>query len=1532
MTGDDAGLARVEARIRSLRVRKTGEASSPHKFLFLLALARLYEEDPLRENRFPLDAALEEAFRAVCQATLPEADATAVLLEYPFYHLASDRIWRLRVTSGMESVFDRYNESPNLRLTRKRLLETVEFGYLAPDLDACLRNEQSRAAICELLQERLAEGQGVEGQRAPTAAPVSSSLFRHEAEALATIRSRVEASTLGSVLPNLELHDPQSNRYFETDLIVVAPFGIYVVELKHWSGLIEVRPNSWLQNGSFYKPDPHKANGFKAKLVRGLYERKLPHFPSLYVESVVVLTNPETTVEGASIPKTDKNNPTFDSIEGLIAYLKQQRRRGEVLTSDQAEMFADYLQTLHTAGPPRDFVFPGYEVVERLYHHEDRAEVIARRTDVRHRRLSRLRIFFPPSIGAEAEKRASQERATATLNAVAKTGEHPNILKVWPVPNESGYIVEGSDWSGTGTLRDVMADRGRLDIDSATSIAVGILRGLDTIHQQGVIHRALSPENILMVGDVPKLTNFDLSYQLEEDRATVILDASKLTRTPYIAPEVYRSGPLAETADLFSLGVILYRMLTGERPFACSTDLEQTDGELGDQPQRRLGDLDEHVAELIGDLIGFEPASRPSQASEVLKRLERQAAATVEPGAINPELTPGARSGLYEIDELVKHGTQAQIYCARGAHAQQVAIKLFNSDVTLEEVVREQKLAAAVHHACIIDVDSYGRWEEGRFYISFEWVSARRLRDEIADGRQPDPDRFGRIAFQLLDALIALHRHSEGGQDRPILHNDIKPENILFADDDRPVLIDFGCASHPHVGIYEGTEGYVAPDLRLGQDRNYCEDGDLFGVGVALFEWFSGEMPGESVSLGSRPSEVPTEGATMPPALRDWFGTAVASKSSDRFGTAAEMRRSLEEALARGVTSAEEREPPPRPIEEAAGPEDVEPALEYVEVAADEAVHRNAFVGYLNSLHCRDAGNENALAESQARNPLFRYVHVTHPVTDVIQRLLLDGERQHVVLTGHAGDGKSTVAVDLYRRFTHRPVDTPLDGDLKPREDLVVDGTLVAIIKDLSEWSLPDRLALLGELSNAHGPRFLLISNTGTMLATFSEHEKRAEGNCRRAQSEILRLISEAVPKPMQFGGQSLAIVNLSMVDNLGVAERLLERMLHEERWEECRDRACRERCPIFRNVELMRANQDVVHERLFLAYRRMHEYGTRLTLRQLSAHLAYMVTSGLHCRDIAVMSRKAKPPLISEFMFFNRFFGDSGREVDAAALQLQAVRAMRAQDFGRRPCPTWERRLWLQSEATAFTLEANECAGEFEQLRELGATPQGNDALTDTQARLQVRRMLFFLHRLSADSDGAFLRAFLNSPMILDFTRWQESDARLSLGEKTELERNVFHVLQEHFTGVRLPEGACSDRHLFITLSRRSKEIRQSAQVVLARFSEDDFELRLVVMDDGVGSHRRELVLASRNERFDAQLPLGLPFLDYVMMRHQGEVGQDLQTSHVDRLEKFKGQLLRRATSDRADDVMLVRLQTNHTFRRQVYTVRGDRVEVTDG
>ena len=205
--------------------------------------------------------------------------------------------------------------------------------------------------------------------------------------------------------------------------------------------------------------------------------------------------------------------------------------------------------------------------------------------------LSIFRIFIPDPNFSQTERKHFFARARNTLKTVAKIGDHPNILKVWDRTGDDGIPIEGSDWSEAGTLSDLIADNPKgLDVEKAMNIFDGILNGLEIIHNNDIIHRALNPDNILMTGDTPKLMNFDLAYHLEtdEEHITVLPDSYKIKEDPYIAPEIFDKRDCIPASDLFSAGVILYQMLTGTRPFKRSTDLIKSNGRITKEAIYRL--------------------------------------------------------------------------------------------------------------------------------------------------------------------------------------------------------------------------------------------------------------------------------------------------------------------------------------------------------------------------------------------------------------------------------------------------------------------------------------------------------------------------------------------------------------------------------------------------------------------------------------------------------------------------------------------------------------------------------------------------------------------------------------------------------------------------------------------------------------------------------------------------------------------------------------------------------------------------------
>lgn len=607
---------------------------------------------------------------------------------------------------------------------------------------------------------------------------------------------------------------------------------------------------------------------------------------------------------------------------------------------------------------------------------------------------------------------------------------------------------------------------------------------------------------------------------------------------------------------------------------------------------------------------------------------------------------------------------------------------------------------------------------------------------------------------------------------------------------------------------------------------------------------------------------------------------------------------------------------------------DVPNGLAHIELNPDAQIIRNPFVNYLNSLQRSGGSNENALAESQACNSYFSAIHVAHPLAKLIQAEFSASDGRHVILTGHAGDGKSTLALEVYKSLRGLASDAPLSAPPKAREDV----DAISIIKDLSERDKNEDTALIGELARK-ARRFLLVSNTGTLLDLIKQHSEQFGDDRVMLESKVLDAISaESGEASLTLGAVEFRVFNLARMDNLSLARKTFEKMLAPERWSVCAERSCSATCPIHMNVELIRENQARVLDRIFLAYRRMYEYGTRLTMRQFTEHLAYMITSGLDEADIQSLQQQNPRPLVAEYLFYNRFFGDNGYTPDAAALEMKAVQEIAEQGFGERPCPGWEHRLWLRSGNTSLSLGIETLDVEFEKMRQHGARASEVEGMTPDQAREQVRRMLYFLYDFAPEKRN-YLGQYLNSPTLLDWLAWQKPGAQLGFNEKTTLEQKIYHVLQEHFTGVRLPEGSTqNDRRLYVTLSRRRSEVRQSAQVVLAQVDwSTSTALKLVTLKSASGEIRQDLVLCGKERINGINLSLMVPFLDYVMMRNFGELGEVLQTSYFERLDRFKAQVQERATAAGDDRIMLVRLKTDHTFRRQHFSVNGDRLEVTD-
>lgn len=598
--------------------------------------------------------------------------------------------------------------------------------------------------------------------------------------------------------------------------------------------------------------------------------------------------------------------------------------------------------------------------------------------------------------------------------------------------------------------------------------------------------------------------------------------------------------------------------------------------------------------------------------------------------------------------------------------------------------------------------------------------------------------------------------------------------------------------------------------------------------------------------------------------------------------------------------------------------------MEQIQLITRSSLRSNPFVNYLNLLHNRNANSQN-LAESLVTDNFTGKIQTPHPLTTQIEQNFQEEDKRHIILTGNAGDGKTTIAVELFKKIKNISLEEPLNENLKRRDDLRFKNKEITIIKDLSEWTVDERLELIAEMIKNNNKQFLLISNSGTLIDTFCMYEERyGNKNTVGIENDILSSLNSCTPVEWKYENNSFIVINLSMICNLDLAEKIFRRMIDPKHWDICESSECHELCPIYRNLKLIWDNKEITIERIFLAYRKMYEYGNRFTLRQLTAHLAYLITSGLNYQDIQKILQNPSELSMTKFMFFNRFFGDDGNKIDQPAQQLRMIREIRKEEFGIHVSPIWERKIWMKRKNSGFNVSIAGLDNDFERLHD---EAMKTDINSSYKAREQIRRIMFFLYDFSAKDQGKYIKTYLNSPMILKLISWQkQNDDELSF-EDNNLKKSILHVLQEYFAGIRLPEGISSGNYLYITLNRGSEGIRQSTQAVLACLHKEDFKLRLDKEKDGLDGFRRNLVF----EKGQYQIRFDLPMLDYIVMRNVGEMGQRLKSAYVDRLENFKAKLLLLEGDGSEDIVNIIRLQADYKFHRQKFKIREKRLEVSN-
>jgi serine/threonine-protein kinase len=264
----------------------------------------------------------------------------------------------------------------------------------------------------------------------------------------------------------------------------------------------------------------------------------------------------------------------------------------------------------------------------------------------------------------------------------------------------------------------------------------------------------------------------------------------------------------------------------------------------------------------------------------------------------------------YRLDELQGRGPMSEVWRANDETLDRtVALKILSPTAELGRFRREAQAIAALAHENVMRVYDYGEGEAGPF-MALEWLPGGTLEDRLSQGALP-PEETHRVAAGIAAGLAHLHA-------RGLVHRDLKPANVLFDEEGRPKLGDFGLARRTvgagtltEAGTVLGTAAYISPEQAAGEPAGAASD--VYSFGVLLFRMLTGSLPfvaDDALALvhmhrHASPPAVETLQPDAPPALASLTAAALRKNPATRPADGAALLAALGAAPAAIVAPAD---------------------------------------------------------------------------------------------------------------------------------------------------------------------------------------------------------------------------------------------------------------------------------------------------------------------------------------------------------------------------------------------------------------------------------------------------------------------------------------------------------------------------------------------------------------------------------------------------------------------------------------------------
>lgn len=288
-----------------------------------------------------------------------------------------------------------------------------------------------------------------------------------------------------------------------------------------------------------------------------------------------------------------------------------------------------------------------YELIEKIA--EGGMARVYRGRDLLLKRTVAVKVLKDQMTGDAAFIRRFEREAQS-----AAALSHPHIVNIHDVGEQDGTYFMVMEYVDGKNLKEYIREKGRLPAHEAVNIARQIADALEQAHKAGVVHRDIKPQNILFSheGKV-KVTDFGIA--IAGDGVTVTVGDEIIGSVQYIAPEQARGGLAGKQSDLYSLGIVLYEMVTGKVPFDGESPVAVAMKHIQEQivpPRQLVADLPESLEHIILKAVQKDSAERYTSAAELLEDLFYSEDNGV-PG-VNPARTRTNKDGNEDDDTILR--------------------------------------------------------------------------------------------------------------------------------------------------------------------------------------------------------------------------------------------------------------------------------------------------------------------------------------------------------------------------------------------------------------------------------------------------------------------------------------------------------------------------------------------------------------------------------------------------------------------------------------------------------------------------------------------------------------------------------------------------------------------------------------------------------------------------------------------------------------------------------------------------------------